>query len=167
MINISSDTNIWIVFSSLNHLDWPFRLEAIFFMESEAMDIEIRSPASLLPQLEKLGLHRIHMSIEEMAKAIELIPKHPRLSLYDVHALVLAKTREMLLLTNDKWLRKAAEQEGVVCHGILWLLLELFKKGKITKEEVIPVLTNIRKRPQEYRISEPLVDQTIEEIRLF
>lgn len=45
-----------------------------------------------------------------------------RLTIGDVAAFVMAEDLGAVLLTNDRDLRTLADEEGVVCHGTLWLL---------------------------------------------
>lgn len=53
----------------------------------------------------------------------ELLARHSRrLSVPDVSALFLARELDVPLLTGDGVLRKAAREDGVVCHGFLWIL---------------------------------------------
>jgi predicted nucleic acid-binding protein len=44
----------------------------------------------------------------------------------------LAKQEDCSLLTGDKSLRKAAEQEKVSVHGTIWLVEKLVRDGKIS-----------------------------------
>lgn len=87
-------------------------------------------------ELQGLGLKEIELpglgviKVEEMVKKY---PKHP--GRIDLFALVLAIEEQTVLLTGDNALRKAALQEGIEVHGILWLIDEMIKRGIITKTE--------------------------------
>ena len=52
--------------------------------------------------------------------------RHP--SDEDLHALLLATERRWGLLTGDRELRQAAEEQGLEVHGVLWVLDELVAK---------------------------------------
>ncbi len=81
-----------------------------------------------LKEMELLG--RGVIKVEEMVKKY---PKYPGRT--DLFALVLAMEEKTILLTGDNALRKAALQEGVEAHGILWLLDEMIKRKVISKAE--------------------------------
>ena len=67
--------------------------------------------------------------------ALDYQRKYRALSLYDVIALAIAKSRRWVLLSGDRKLRQAAEKENVDCHGVIWVYDELLDQGKITLEE--------------------------------
>jgi len=58
-----------------------------------------------------------------------------KLTMYDAFALSIAKTRNWILLTGDKPLREAAENENVEYHGLIWIYDELRYALKISTEE--------------------------------
>ncbi len=60
---------------------------------------------------------------------------YPRLSIQDRIALSIAKSRNIILLTGDKALRKAAEEEKVPILKTLGLLDKLYEGNYITTEE--------------------------------
>jgi hypothetical protein len=107
------------------HLPWEF-------MAPDMVIAEL-----LLPSWDLLGMGLIEKSLpgSAMLKAEELIRKYPRPGRIDLISLVLAMQENALLLTGDEALRKAAQQEGVVVHGTLWLLDAMVKGGAISKEE--------------------------------
>ncbi|MGQ9513005.1 DUF3368 domain-containing protein, partial [Thermodesulfitimonas sp.] len=59
-------------------------------------------------------------------------------------ALALAKARGGVLLTGDRYLRKAAEQEKVPVHGTLWILDELIRRHATTPPEAAQALKKMR-----------------------
>ncbi len=68
---------------------------------------------------------------DELTGILELQVRHSRkLSIPDVSALFLARTLEVPLLTGDGVLRNAAREEGVACHGFLWILDKLEQAGE-------------------------------------
>jgi predicted nucleic acid-binding protein len=64
-------------------------------------------------------------------------------SFNDTFALFLAKKNSCCLITGDKALRKAAELEDVVSHGLLWLLDEMVKNSIIKKAQAVIALEKI------------------------
>ena len=50
-------------------------------------------------------------------------------------ALVLAQQEQCPLLTGDRYLRQAAEKEGVVVKGTLWLVEQLVIQGLMTADD--------------------------------
>lgn len=67
----------------------------------------------------------------ELTTLWELQARHSRrLSLPDISALYLAKELGVPLLTGDGALRSAAREDGVVCHGFLWILDRLELSGE-------------------------------------
>ena len=67
----------------------------------------------------------------ELTDILELRSRHSRrLSLADVSALFLARELDAPLLTGDGVLRNAAREDGVVCHGFLWILDKLELAGE-------------------------------------
>lgn len=44
---ISSDTNVWVDFATINRLYLPFRLPYIFLMDEEAISNELLQPEGL------------------------------------------------------------------------------------------------------------------------
>ncbi|MDD4650858.1 MAG: hypothetical protein PHQ34_01380 [Methanothrix sp.] len=107
------------------HLPWEF-------MAPDMVIAEL-----LLPSWDLLGMGLIEKSLpgSAMLRAEELIKKYPRPGRIDLISLVLAMQENALLLTGDEALRKAAQEEGVVVHGTLWLLDVMVKEGAISKAE--------------------------------
>ena len=112
---ISSDTNVWIDFSVIGHIELPFRLPYTYIMDVDAIDDELLSPTGLRDKLLQCGLVGVELTTEEFELAEEFGPRYPRLSIYDRIALAIAKVRKIVLLTGDGALRKAAKCEKVNC----------------------------------------------------
>lgn len=132
---ISSDTNIWIDFFEINHLDHPFRLEYKYYINRQAYDDELLEPNELRLDLARRGLQLTELEPEEFSLAMEYRTKYRALTIYDAFALSIAKSRNWILLTGDKPLRNAAVRENVECHGVIWVYDELQIKGKMTQYE--------------------------------
>ena len=132
---ISSDTNIWMDFNSINRTDLPFLLPCTYVMYREAMDKEVVSPPELIRSLTDLGLEAVELTTEEFFYADECMDKYSKISRFDSTALAIAKKRNIPLLTGDNALRKVAELEGVEVMGTIGILDKLYYNKYIDVEE--------------------------------
>jgi len=80
-----------------------------------------------------LGLEERTLSGQQVNELFGLSGKHPRASVQDLAALVVAKTEGTVLVSGDGHLRKAAPEEGVKVHGTLWLLDRLRGRAIVTR----------------------------------
>ena len=96
----------------------------------------------------RLGLQVVELSENEVARAIFYRRKNRRLSLPDSFALVLAESRRWTLLTGDAVLRVLALTLKVACHGVLWILDEIYREGVACPTELVSGLTAIRAHPR-------------------
>lgn len=129
---ISSDTNIWIDFHTINRLNMPFLLPITYIMSADAINDELCYPSTLKHDLLNLGLKGVEIDGVEFMLAREYGSKYCKLSIYDRIALAIAKNRGLVLLTGDGILRKAADYENVKVMGTLGLIDKLYKEDKIT-----------------------------------
>lgn len=93
------------------------------------------------------------IEIEEMSalqrnKVDDLYPMFKDLSKPDLSSYLLAFNMGWLLLTGDQNLRKVAEESGVDCHGVLWVLLELFNHRISTPADLHEALSLLRDHPR-------------------
>lgn len=132
---ISSDTNIWLDFVTINRLEIPFKLPYTYIMNDDAIEDELLSPKELRENLVGLGLQAVELTEEEFYLAEEFNQKYAKTSLYDCVALAIAKVRGITLMTGDGPLRKAAEQEHVQVMGTIGVLDQLYNGNYIDKEE--------------------------------
>lgn len=132
---VSSDTNIWLDFDVISRTDLPFRLPYTYIMYREALRKEIVSPPKLLDELKRLGLEGVELTIEELMYADGLADIYKKLSGYDRIALAIAKHRNILLVTGDNALRKAAIKEDVQVIGTIGILDKLYEGGYINSIE--------------------------------
>ena len=142
---ISSDTNVWIDFSTINKMALPFRLPYTYIMNGDAIEDELLNPASLKQNLLNLGLKKVDLDIEELFLAAEYALKYKQLSRYDAIALAIAKKRKITLLTGDRRLREAAKKEFVTVIGTLGILDRLYAYGHISEAEYDECLNEIKK----------------------
>lgn len=130
---ISSDTNVWLDFVTINRLEIPFKLPYTYIMNDDAIEDELLSPKELRENLVGLGLQAVELTEEEFYLAEEYNQKYAKPSLYDCVALAIAKVRGITLMTGDGPLRKAAEQEQVQVMGTIGVLDQLYNGNYIDK----------------------------------
>ena len=134
---ISSDTNVWLDFSVIDKLTWPFLLPYQYIMNNDAVENELLSPIGLKKNLLDLGLQPVELTEEEFYLTESFGEKYSRLSLYDCVALAIAKNRKIKLMTGDGALRMAARTEGVPFIGTIGILDELYNGGYIKKDDYV------------------------------
>ena len=140
---ISSDTNVWIDFNTINKLDLPFRLSYTYIMHHDAANDELINPPNLCDDLIRLGLRSVDITIEELYLAQEYRNRHIHLSKYDCIALAIAKERDIPLMTGDALLRKVAEQCGVHVVGTIGILDKLYELKLIDSDEYLECLKSL------------------------
>ena len=140
---ISSDTNVWLDFATINKLEIPFKLPYIYIMNEDAIEDELLSPKELREILVGLGLRAVELSEEEFYLAEEYNAKYVKPSLYDCVALAIAKARGIMLMTGDGPLRKAAEQENVSVIGTIGVLDQLYEGQYIEREEYVDCIKEL------------------------
>jgi predicted nucleic acid-binding protein len=105
-----------------------FRLP-LFLMAPDVLIAELQGPDGDL--LLDYGLTRIELSGSDVQEVYRLASLYRSPSVNDLFALVAAKAMGALLMTGDRNLREAAEQEDVPMHGTLWLLDEMVRLAVI------------------------------------
>ena len=140
---ISSDTNVWLDFVTIQRLGYPFRLPYTYLMNSDAIEDELLSPPGLGQNLLQLGLQETELTEEEFFLAEEYMNRYAKPSIYDCVALAIAKVRGIILLTGDGPLRKAAKAEGVAVIGTIGVLGQLYSNNLIDKGEYLYCLTEL------------------------
>lgn len=162
---ISSDTNVWVDFATINQLSLPFLLPYIFLMNEDAVENELLSPKGLKKQLLDFGLVSVELTEEEFYLAEEYNHKYVRPSLYDCVALAIAKVRGITLMSGDGPLRKAAEQEDVRVIGTIGILDELYCGEYIDAQQYTYCLTEFKKHNgQKVRLPEKEIQRRLERL---
>ena len=161
---ISSDTNIWIDFYEIRHVDHPFLLNFNYYLSSAAYEDELVKSEELRESLLTFGLHLADATDDEFMTAQIFRSNYPKLSLYDALALSIAKSRSWTLLTGDRPLRDAAEHEGVSCHGVIWIYDELLRQNKINTNDYRNAMRAFLLAVQEGRCRLP-VDELLKRIQ--
>lgn len=92
----------------------------------------------------RFGLAVRELSPDIIRIAERLAARYRRVSGNDRLALALALGEGVGLLTGDQLLRLAAEEEKVLVRGTIWLLQEMVREGRITREVALLSLDRMR-----------------------
>jgi hypothetical protein len=92
----------------------------------------------------RFGLEVRELSPDIIRIAERLAAQYRRVSGNDRLALALALGEGVGLLTGDLLLRLAAEEEKVLVRGTIWLLQEMVREGRITREVALLSLDRMR-----------------------
>jgi hypothetical protein len=141
-----SDTSVLIDLQRGGFLEALFRLPYDVGVPDVLFEREIKDWVN--PALQPLGLQILVLDGDGVALAQRYRADERRLSLPDAFALALAKVGGHTLLAGDSSLRSLGEEEGVACHGVLWVLDELERIGLATSEELASGLTAIAGHPR-------------------
>jgi len=95
-----------------------------------------------------LGLRVEELDADGVKLALSYGQRAPKLSLPDAFALALAKSAGFVLLTGDALLRDLATGEKVECHGVLWVLDQMFSEGVVQPEDLHAGLSAIARHPR-------------------
>jgi predicted nucleic acid-binding protein len=94
------------------------------------------------------GLEIVDLEARLVARALELMRAHRRLSSYDAFSLALAEDEEnSILLTSDRALRAAAAAQAVEAHGVLWVMDRIEESGLLPPEELFRALNHLHADP--------------------
>ena len=96
----------------------------------------------------RLGLRVEELGGDEVSDALRYRQNRPALSLADSFALALAVGRSWTLLTGDRVMREFAATMDVICHGVLWMLDQLFEAGISSAEDLYSGLRAIGDHPR-------------------
>ncbi len=128
MALLISDANIFIDFNVCGLLGALFKLSQAIGVPDMLFEDELREHHA---NLIDLGLQLLTLQPTAMRRTAEFATKYQRTSRLDLAALALAEQEGCHLLTGDRYLREAAEKEGVTVHGTLWLGEQLVVQGVI------------------------------------
>ncbi|MFO7850690.1 MAG: PIN domain-containing protein [Spirochaetia bacterium] len=143
-----SGANILIDFEEGQLLKEIFQLSYQFAIPDILYHEELASEHG---QLIDLGLQIRSLTSESLSQALTIIQRYPQPSRNDCFALMLAKQEDCPLLTGDKDLRSAAEKEGTIVYGTIWLVEEMITQKiintKTAKEAYKQMKTQGRRLP--------------------
>ena len=104
---------------------------------------ELRNPPFHL--LSSMGLLVENLGPDGVKELMGMMGKYERPSYEDISVLVLAKSRNTVLITGDEALRLAAADSHVDCHGTCWLIDYLANQSLISFTQAIAAYDLIRK----------------------
>lgn len=139
------DTNTIIDLHFGGLLDKVFRLPCTFSV-TDSLAIEFIDPPFHV--LQELGLCFEPLAEVEVADISPFMERYPLPSYYDITVLLLARSKNTILITGDNALRNAAADNGVDCRGTCWLIDYIANEGLITYTGAIAAYDVIRKKPR-------------------
>jgi len=116
------------------------------FLITDLLREELLDPP--FDMLAELGLLPEHLTSEEVGEIPAMMGKYPKPSYTDLSVMILARTRNTVLITGDVALRDAAADNGVECRGTCWLIDYLANERVITYAEAIAAYHVILKKPR-------------------
>ena len=141
-----SDTSILIDLERGSLLETCFRLPFQFAVPDLLYERELKNHGG--DNLLRLGLRIEELDSTGVACALRYRRKQPLISLPDSFALALAARNTWTLLTGDGALRGLANEERVDCHGVLWLLDQMFDVSAASANELHAGLEAISTHPR-------------------
>ena len=139
------DTNTIIDLHFGKLLDKVFQLPCKFLITDLLREELLNPPFDLLAEM---GLLVDSLTSIEVGEIPILMGRYPKPSYYDISVLILARTKNTILITGDEALRNAAADNSVECRGTCWLIDYLANEGLITYTEAIAAYNVILKKPR-------------------
>ena len=102
----------------------------------DAIAHELRRPPAA--DFVAAGMEIVAASPEEVAQVQVWRRAYRKPSTADLFALAMARARGAVLLTGDRHLRAAAEEQGVEAHGVLWVLDR--REGHVARPRLVAAL---------------------------
>lgn len=133
MAVLISDANILIDFEEGGLLGQLFALPEHIGVPDILFEDELRAYHE---HLLACGLLLFELGEAAIQRSVELASRFRHPSRLDLAALALAEQEGCPLITGDRYLREAAELEGVEVHGTLWLAERLVVEGVITQSQL-------------------------------
>lgn len=141
-----SDTSVLVDLERGSLLGAAFRLPFRFAVPDLLYERELKNYGG--EELIELGLAVEELDGDSVRRALAYRQRAPVLSLPDCFALELARTRAWILLSGDAALRRSAAEEGVECHGLLWLLDQIQDAATASIQELHESLITISRHPR-------------------
>jgi predicted nucleic acid-binding protein len=127
-----SDANVLIDMEVGGLIERMFELPHDFATPDILYVDELEEHHSYLPEL---GLDLAALDSSGVERAMELERRHPKVSVNDCIALVLAQQLSCRLMTGDNALREVARLQEVVVVGTLWLVEEMLAQAIVCPDE--------------------------------
>ena len=130
-LQLISDANVLIDIDIGGLSEEIFQLPFRFALPDVLYEEELKTHHQHFLQM---GLEMRSLTPESIVKAHDLVTKYGRPSRNDLFALCLAIQEKATLLTGDKPLRNAAEDQKVDCHGVIWLIKQMLSQKIINSD---------------------------------
>ena len=141
-----SDTSVLIDLDRGALVEPTFHLPFEFTVPDLLYERELKDHGG--PDFIGRGLRIEELDGDGVSLALGYRRKRRSLSLPDSFALALAKTNSWTLLSGDRGLRELASEEEVACHGVLWLLDQMFEHRVIDRNDLCDGLRKIATHPR-------------------
>lgn len=138
-----SDSNILIDMMVIGHIETMFQLPYTFAVPDILYYEELATQHGELPDY---GLEILGLSSEAIGYAMSLSGRYKGPGMNDLFALALARERACPLLTGDNDLRRAADQEGVVFYGTIWIIEHMVRHRFVTLAEARGLFDELREK---------------------
>ncbi len=133
-----SDTALLVDLREGGITRYIFRLPTVWLAPDVVLEEELE--AAHAERLLRLGLQRRELTGDQVEEVVALAQRYLGPSRADLFCLVLAKAEHATLVTSDKSLREAAEQEGIPVHGTLWILDFLVRNDLVPRQQAAAAL---------------------------
>ena len=143
---VVADTSVLLDLERGRFIDKCFNLPYNFVVPDLLYHDELAKPAvgkCTGESLITLGLRVEGLDGDELSAAICYRRKRPNLSLPQAFALVLSLSRRWTLLTGDRLLHTMAAKLSLPCHGLLWILDQVYQTGVSSREDIMAGLQAI------------------------
>jgi hypothetical protein len=141
-----SDTSVLIDLERGHLLQTTFKLPTPLAVPDVLYERELRATNGEL--LVTLGLQVLSLDAAGVALAQAYLGRARSVSVPDAFALALAKTGGHILVCADRALRALAHIESVECHGLFWILDQIFTAGLLPANRVRTALEAIAGHPR-------------------
>ncbi len=149
-MDLIADTDILSTFGKINSLQLLQKLfpNSKIYISSgnEAELLEAKKLGyTFITRVMKFVYAKLSLSENEKIEFKKVKENKKTLSSADVESLVLAKSRSLVILTNDINMQKEAAKQGVPYFNLPMILRELWKQKIITKEDAGKLISQIEK----------------------
>ena len=141
-----SDTSVLIDLKRGSLLEASFCLAFRFVVPDLLYKRELKDWGG--EELMRLGLVIKQLDGNGVSLALAYRKQAPALSLPDCFALALAQIHSWILLSGDSALGQLASDEAVECHGVLWLLDQMYEANVVSIRELYDGLIAIAQHPR-------------------
>ena len=152
--NILIDIEVGGLTASMFSLEYDFAVPDVIYIE------ELQEQHAYLIEM---GLQARTLDAQIVERVVVLADQYRKPSRNDLLALALAEYENCPLLTGDRYLREAAEDEGVNVKGTIWLIEQMVKYGKITVEVAEQAYGTMKNSNR--RLPWNSVEQSLQELR--